>query len=164
VTQIAAAADRRLAWEFFVLFSRFEYALKRSGFLKLDKQVAEANWDGFAMEVQDSFAQLQEPRFLSAVKYYQEHPPRKQLQQDGSLQWSEPLRLGHGEKPLVYLCRAVSLVRNNLAIECWQCGLMRNPFQVVDLPKAFQAGSAIGTARIPNCCARRLRLAATRCR
>ena len=114
VSQIADAADRRLAWEFFVLFSRFEYALKRSGFLKLDKPAAEANWDGFAIEVQDSFARVQDSNVVIALQYYEDHPPRKQLQQNGVLRWSEPLKHGDGEKQLVYLCRAVSTVRNNL--------------------------------------------------
>jgi hypothetical protein len=31
VTRIANSEDRKLAWHFFILFSRMEYALKRSG-------------------------------------------------------------------------------------------------------------------------------------
>lgn len=96
------------------MFSRFEYALKKSRFLKLDKPIAEANWDGFAREVHEIFAQLREPKLLSAIEYYLMHPPRKQMQEDGTLRWSEPLRSGDGEKQLVYLCRAVCTVRNNL--------------------------------------------------
>jgi hypothetical protein len=113
ITRIAAATDRRLAWEFFVLFSRFEYALKRSGFLKT-RPAAEADWDRFALVVHNAFSRLEHGAVRQAVQYYEQHPPRKQLQEGGHLRWSEPLSHGDGENQLVYLCRAVGVVRNNL--------------------------------------------------
>lgn len=114
ILRIAKAADRRLAWEFFVLFSRFEYALKRSGFLRPNVSEAQADWGRFARENQAAFLERSSVSLASAAAYYEAEPPRKQLQRDGRLHWSDPLRPGDGEKPLEFLCRAIVTVRNNL--------------------------------------------------
>lgn len=114
ILQIANAADRRLAWEFFVLFSRFEYALKRSGFLRPNVPEAQADWGRFARENQPAFSERNSASVAEAVAYYNAEPPRKQLQQNGRLHWSNPLRPVDGERPLEFLCRAIGTVRNNL--------------------------------------------------
>lgn len=114
ILKIANAADRRLAWEFFVLFSRFEYALKRSGFLRPNVPEAQADWGRFARENQTAFSERNSALVAEAVAYYKVKPPRKQLQQNSRLHWSDPLRPGDGEKPLEFLCRAIGTVRNNL--------------------------------------------------
>lgn len=116
ILQIAEAADRRLAWEFFVLFSRFEYALKRSGFLRPNVPEAQADWGRFARENQTPFSESNSVSVAKkeAVAYYEKEPPRKQLQQNGRLHWSDPLRPGDGETSLEFLCRAIGTVRNNL--------------------------------------------------
>lgn len=113
IEKIARASDRRLAWEFFVLFSRFEYALKRAGFLK-NLPDAQADWGRFAREVDTTFWKLTAPAVAAAVTYYEEHPPRKQQNESGELRWSMPMQLGDGEKRLELLCRAICQVRNNL--------------------------------------------------
>jgi hypothetical protein len=114
VARISDAADRRLAWEFFVLFSRLEYALKRSGFLKRNKPVAEVDWDRFGRNIQGVFSQVSSDSVAKAIQYYEAHPPRKQLQVNGVMQWDNPLKHRDGEGQLVYLCRAIGVVRNNL--------------------------------------------------
>lgn len=114
VSRIADSEDRRLAWEFFVLFSRFEYALKRSGFLKTNKPIAEADWERFSREMDSSFCSLNSTALSEAVEYYEMSPPRKQLQQKGILIWDDPLRYGDGEYRLTFLCRSIGVVRNNL--------------------------------------------------
>lgn len=113
ILSIAAATDRRLAWEFFVLFSRFEYALKRSGFLRHVSD-AQADWGAFARKVQAEFSSLHSPSLHNALEYFMSSPPRKQLCQDKMLHWSDPVRRGDGEGQLEFVCRAIGIVRNNL--------------------------------------------------
>lgn len=114
IQRIAGSADRRIAWEFFVLFSRLEYALKRAGYLKHGKVEAQADWRRFARNFQDDFSQINNEPVTGAKYYYETRPPRKQLQQDGELHWGEPLRRGDGELELEFLCRSIGVVRNNL--------------------------------------------------
>lgn len=108
VERIAAAPDRQLAWQFFVLFARTEYALKRCSFFKKDRRTAEADWDAFALEISTipSDAKI-------AAAYLCANPPRRQELVDGALHWSE-IPHGEGERELVFVCRCIKTVRNNL--------------------------------------------------
>lgn len=108
IEQIAMSPDRQLAWSFFVLFARTEYALKRCGFLK-NKTTAEADWEAFVREIFDVPSGA-----MTAIAYLGAHPPRKQEQVDGALRWSDPIQRGDGEHDLVFVCRCISTVRNNL--------------------------------------------------
>ncbi len=114
IRRIANSDDRRLAWEFFVFFARFEYALKRvKRYLKpVDK--AEANWDRFASDFNKQFNPCATPELGNAIAYFQREPPRKQLQANGVLDWSDPLSFQGNEPFLVWLLRVVRTVRNNL--------------------------------------------------
>lgn len=108
IEQISTSSDRQLAWSFFVLYARAEYALKRCGFLK-NKLTAEADWDRFARDTSIVPAVSK-----TAVAYLRAHPPRKQEQVGGVLRWSEPIQPGEGEVELVFVCRCISTIRNNL--------------------------------------------------
>jgi hypothetical protein len=115
ILRIANATDRRLAWEFFVFFSRFEYALKRNQrFLRPGTGDAEANWDRFASDFNAAFLALDQPPLHAAVDFYQASAPRKQLRSDGSMSWSEPQSWDKREPLLIWLLRVVRTVRNNL--------------------------------------------------
>jgi len=48
---------KRLAFDFFYWFSRFEFALKEGGFLKSQEvgAKAEADWDGFIRKYRDDY-------------------------------------------------------------------------------------------------------------
>jgi hypothetical protein len=78
VERIAAAPDRQLAWQFFVLFARAEYALKRCNFRRRTR-TAEADWDAFALEISaiSSDAKI-------AAAYLCANPPRRQELVDGA--------------------------------------------------------------------------------
>lgn len=108
IEQITTSSDRQLAWSFFVLFARAEYALKRSGFLK-KKSIAEADWGAFAREIRV----VPSPATIAAA-YLREHPPRRQEQVDRVLRWSDPIQPGDGEHELEFVCRCICTVRNNL--------------------------------------------------
>jgi hypothetical protein len=58
-------------------FRHMEYALKRSGFLRENKNVAEADWDRFAVELSNRF--FQQVVELGIAKTLIGHPPRRLL-------------------------------------------------------------------------------------
>lgn len=123
--------SRKFITEFFVVFSRFEYALKRAGYVEKvgnnkkdgkvkDQDDAKVDWDKFAQTLKDEFetAQKTNPKLTHAVKYLLEDSPPKKLVRlkddiDGKPQlcWYEDKS---GDKSLARLLILVRRVRNNL--------------------------------------------------
>jgi len=101
----------RLAAELFRTFARFEYALKAAGFHKGDG-AAEANWREFAVSTASLFDNPQDEAFREAIAYILEHPPNKQMVEEGLLTWdaSVPQTDLQSDRVLIYVRR----VRNNL--------------------------------------------------
>lgn len=104
--------DRNLVLRFFATFSRFEYSLKRAGFLKLS-QKAEPNWDEYANSLRGSFLEVQDPAFRKAVNFLLNQPPMTQVVSGTNLDWGNT-NLGSGEQHENYILRLVKTVRNNL--------------------------------------------------
>ncbi len=107
-------AESDLILNFFALFSRFEYALKRCGFCINNKTFAEADWDSFSNKMKGLFSKIEDEEFKSAVSFLESEPPRKQLALKGVLTWGEPIAPGDGETDEKYTLRLVRAVRNNL--------------------------------------------------
>ncbi len=104
--------DQELVFQFFAIFSRFEYALKRASFLKKQSRV-EPHWDAYANTLRGLFRKADDGPFTAAVKYIKSQPPRKQVVHDGQLGW-EDCTQGSGETEERYVLRLVVTVRNNL--------------------------------------------------
>jgi hypothetical protein len=113
IRRIANSGDRQLAWQFFVFFSRFEYALKRCPKYLKPKRSAEPDWDRFSSDYNGLF-QITSSELASAVDYFKQSPPRKQKQVDRELKWSEPMRYDDKDGLLVWLLLVIRTVRNNL--------------------------------------------------
>ena len=112
IRRIADSGDRQLAWQIFVFFSRFEYALKRCpNYLKPS---AAPNWDRFSSDHDSEIRRHTSPPLAAAIEYFKTYPPQKQEQVDGQLTWSEPKGYDEKERLLVWLLSAVRRVRNNL--------------------------------------------------
>lgn len=70
----------QLAADFVVTFARFEYALKRSRYLRGDAgRAARPNWDGFASYVQNQCSSDHVADLLRAAAYLVSHPALPQL-------------------------------------------------------------------------------------
>jgi hypothetical protein len=74
---------------------------------------AKANWDRFASQVDEQFP-VNDPDVTAAIAFYSAEPPRKQVGVNGALGWSAPVARNGNEPLLVWLLRAVRVVRNNL--------------------------------------------------
>ena len=108
----ALGIDRDLVLRFLGVFSRFEFALKRSGFLKGSEQ-AEADWDAYAKSLRGTFRSVEDTRFTETVAFFLKAPPRKQVVSGGDIDWKDT-QIGDGEHQENYVLRLVRVVRNNL--------------------------------------------------
>jgi hypothetical protein len=102
---------RELTLEFLATFARFEYALKRAGYLKGDQTRAEANWDQFgktlAMMDDATLAPI-----INSCHYLLSNPPRKQIVVDGELSWGR--RRGEPTSRIEEILLDLRTVRNNM--------------------------------------------------
>lgn len=101
----------RLAAEMFQTFARFEYALKAAGFNAGDGD-AKADWTAFARSIPNAFDDPLDDGLKEAVAYIFSHPPKKQVVENGALEWKDsvPGTNLRSDELLIYVRR----VRNNL--------------------------------------------------
>jgi hypothetical protein len=111
--------NRDLLLEFFLVFAKFEYALKNSNFAKPvhsnEEAVipAEPDWGRFALSIHNLFDRTQTSDLAQACEYMFINPPLRQVLVNGRLGWE-----GGGLKPSLTdterLLVLVRRVRNNL--------------------------------------------------
>lgn len=101
-----------LAFQFFKIFARFEYALKAAGFHRGNERKAEPDWDAFAKSLNGLFEQKHEDELGEAVAYMLGQPPKVQwVNAAGQLEWAERPEKG---PTACRLLRYIRRVRNNL--------------------------------------------------
>jgi hypothetical protein len=114
--------DKDLLFEFFLTFSRFEYALKESDFFKrlntertncFKPPNAQPDWDRFAVSLRDSFSADKKDELREACEYIELSPPFRQVIVNNDILWETPLR-PEGENQIEFLLRLVRCFRNNL--------------------------------------------------
>ena len=105
--------DRTLLLEFFLCFSRFEYALKAAGFATGGHDHILPNWRRFARSLRDKFDKNSDTEVSKACDYILDDPPRKQVFVNGKLAWNTQAR-SRGDSGVEFLLRMVRTVRNNL--------------------------------------------------
>jgi hypothetical protein len=104
-------SDQQLAVDFFIVFSRFEYALKRGGYLRNGK--AEPDWQRFSERNADAFDPNAGHDLREAFDYLMDHPPDKQVVDvGGQLAWKSGSL--EGESDIGKAVHAIKRVRNNL--------------------------------------------------
>lgn len=104
--------SKELALEFFLVFSRAEFALKAAGYAQETKGEVKPDWDRFARELKDIFNPTTSEELDTACAYYIGLPPQKQVFKDGSLGWKKSLPKQRSliEILIIFIRR----VRNNL--------------------------------------------------
>ncbi len=100
-----------LSFDFFKLFSRFEYSLKAAHF-HTGEGNANPNWTTFAQDIHVNFQALQDEALVRAKQYILGNPPKKQVIEQGNIAWSgsPPTQVNDTDLLLLYVRR----VRNNL--------------------------------------------------
>ena len=106
-------------FEFFIIFSRFEFALKESGFL-VDKSNAEASWDKFVSQYKDEFTV--DEKIKSSYEYLtsaETRPNRQKTRKNTenpdeiSTYW-DTLNLDTNSPELKKATDVIKVIRNNL--------------------------------------------------
>lgn len=99
--------------DFFITFSRFEYALKASNFANGDADKVTANWDVFITSIRQHFDKEKNAELKDAVDYIIQHPPRVQMYNNGQLGWRD--RVFQANEPEINkLGLSIRDIRNNL--------------------------------------------------
>lgn len=102
---------------FFLIFSWFEYTLKRAGYLK-NKRLAEPDWDSFSDHINgDLQSQIKKyPELKDAVKYLSEYPPGKQTveKEANGIYSFASLQFKPGGNKARVLTTYIRMIRNNL--------------------------------------------------
>jgi hypothetical protein len=105
--------DRELVTDFFMTFTRTEYALKRAGYVEAGwSGEPRIKWDDFARSIGDTLLNSCSPAVAGAISYLSSNPPQKQVVRHGGLAW-EP-RTSDNLRDPVFLMRSITTVRNNL--------------------------------------------------
>ena len=107
-----------LLLDFFLTFSRFEFALKNSGFYVKKRKTslpyeATPDWDSFAQHLKNAFHADATPRLRDACDHLLNNPPAREIVGAGALGWdatAENKSLSEIEQLLRYVRR----IRNNL--------------------------------------------------
>lgn len=105
---------RTLMFKFLMIFSRFEYALKASGFLPNSEGRASANWDDFIFSIKDEFDKNKNDQLSKAVDYIIENPPKVQIVNINNRQLGWENRNTDSNVPDINkLCQSIRDIRNN---------------------------------------------------
>jgi hypothetical protein len=99
-----------LTVEFLGTFARFEYALKRAGYIQGDERRVNADWDRLGRELAALDATALLP-VIACCKYLQSHPPMKQVLEQRLLVWKVRLPAGSQIEDVLLSIRTV---RNNV--------------------------------------------------
>jgi hypothetical protein len=102
--------DEKLVLEFLYAFSRFEYALKRSGYHGQEGKAAQADWDRFENALTDLPA-ADIAFVLKCGNYILAKPPKKQVVTGNGMSWEESAPTASEMKTLIIYVRRI---RNNL--------------------------------------------------
>jgi hypothetical protein len=120
--------SEELLLEFFLTFSRFEYALKAKGFFqkstheqekKFRKKAvsieARPDWDNFAKSLQTAFKADKTTELKKACEYIYLSPPMRQIIISGGVEWeSTPPKDSASISNIEFILQMVRRVRNNL--------------------------------------------------
>jgi hypothetical protein len=101
-----------IAADFFAVFARFEYALKRSGFLKAGRR-AQPDWNCFARTLVRECTEESVKALFDSAAYLVQVPAKRQVVDGNTLGW-EPLSQSDNEASLPWLFEVVRTTRNNL--------------------------------------------------
>ena len=105
--------DPQLACEFLGVFARYEYALKAAGFIPGNANKIKADWDRYAKLIDAAFTQITSPALTEAVDYLLHYPPKKQILNNGKIEWRDVPPNANDPRTQQVLAM-VRRVRNNL--------------------------------------------------
>ena len=102
----------QLAFSFFKLFARYEFALKERGYFQADRSGnILVDWDRFANEVVGKNFKAELGVLALSAEYILDQPPKKQVADGGKIIWAD---VPATEKSVQILFGHICRMRNNL--------------------------------------------------
>lgn len=100
-------------FEFFIVFSRFEYALKYGNFsIKSEKSIS-PDWCKFASSIKNDFNEKDSPELEKAVAFILTNPPKMQVFVNETMIWKD--RKFPTKEPIIQKLKThICDIRNNL--------------------------------------------------
>ena len=108
--------NSELVCKFLAVFSRVEYSLKATIIYAIgNNNKVDSNWDKFANNINDSFLNktYTDEELKKSMDYIINHPPRKQVLQNGQLKFIDSI-IDDNQKKTQQTLLMVRRVRNNL--------------------------------------------------
>jgi hypothetical protein len=102
-----------LITEFFISFSRFECALKESGFTNGGANSVTPNWDRFVSNIKSKYYLPKSLQINDAIDYIIGQPPKIQILINGRLTWRNRV-FSSGDDEIIKLKLSICDIRNNL--------------------------------------------------
>lgn len=105
--------NQNLLLNFLVLFSRFEYALKRTAYYNKGKIVAEADWPRFIKAMKEKYDPVKSNELKMATDFLLKFPAREQVIEDNRLKFKTHNSTQEGPD-ICKLYNCIRITRNNL--------------------------------------------------
>lgn len=102
-----------LLFDFFLSFSKFEFALKTAKFAVGNEKKVSPDWDSFAASVKNTFDKTQNKNLGDAIDYFLNKPPWKQVLINGAMSWDASIP-NNGISEIEKVLLLIRRVRNNL--------------------------------------------------
>ncbi len=101
-------------FDFLMIFSRFEYALKASGFIFGNENRVIVDWNKFVTLIKDKFDENKNKndQLSKAVDYIIENPPKVQIVKNKELDWKKR-NFNSDLLEINKLCYSIKGIRNN---------------------------------------------------
>lgn len=107
--------DERLVFTFFVVYSRFEYSLKKLGYVQERENGLEIQAECFIAEIRDEFDPERTDELEDAVSYLLDRPTDIQtLNENGNLDFEEHPSTEEGHPVALRVYHSIRIARNNL--------------------------------------------------
>lgn len=114
LSQEHTSVDKDLLLKFFLNFSRFEFALKTSGFRRSGRREGvEPDWDDFINSIAKVFDKNHSKELQKACDYILDNPPKRQVLSSHGIDWEDNNPPNSGDNT-EFLIRMVKQIRNNL--------------------------------------------------
>lgn len=96
LSEIMDEAGLKAVQQFFITFSRFEFALKASiTYAHQNGNNLQPNWDAFSNSIEGTFDSGKSKELQEATNYILQHPPKKQRLNNGVIIWEDRIFNGN---------------------------------------------------------------------
>ena len=105
--------SKGLIFDFFIVYSRYEYVLKEMNFYRVNNgRWVSPDWKKYASRIENKL-NLGDHNLKDAINYYLHQPPKIQIEKDGLLIWGKN-KQHKNEKDIEWVFRSIGITRNNL--------------------------------------------------